>query len=160
MHPRWPNIESVLKYLKTTFSDLFEKLKKQFPPPHEAPGHEKRMATMDTILDCVEEYLLQIVGKLGVSSKELQGLTGPFKSGVKHVVVTIGDLIEQHPYLACALFTIVIGMLFGKEILCIFGFGSLGPVKGGIAAWLQGCLFGPAVPAGSWFAILQHFAMI
>jgi len=30
---------------------------------------------------------------------------------------------------------------------------------GGVAAWLQRWLFGPAVPKGGWFAILQHLAM-
>jgi len=30
---------------------------------------------------------------------------------------------------------------------------------GGIAAWLQQWLFGPAVPKGGWFAMLQRLAM-
>jgi len=65
-----------------------------------------------------------------------------------------------------------------RQVLRIFGFGPLGPIKGsflydcdaerlfnmtlivgGIAAWLQAWLFGPAIPKGSWFAMLQRLAM-
>jgi hypothetical protein len=92
----------------------------------------------------------------------------------------IGDVSEQHPRLVWALSGIVISMLFAEglllTILRIVGFGPLGPMKGtilyscntpmlmtflgGIAAWLQGWLFGPAVPKGGWFAMLQRLAMI
>lgn len=155
---------TVLKDLGNTFSVLFEELKEQFPPPDEAPGHEERMNMMNTVLDRVEECFLQVVGKLGVSNELLRSLTGSLKTGLKHVVVTIGDVSEQHPYLVWALSGIVISMLFAEGILLtilrVVGFGPLGPMKGGIAAWLQGWLFGPAVPKGSWFAMLQRFAMM
>ncbi|KAG2130448.1 uncharacterized protein EDB93DRAFT_79547 [Suillus bovinus] len=155
---------TVLKDLGNTFSVLFEELKEQFPPPDEAPGHEKRMAMINTVLDRIEECFLKVVGKLGVSREPLESLTGSLKTGLKHVVVTIGDVSEQHPHLVWALSGIVISMLFAEgllfTILRIVGFGPLGPMKGGIAAWLQGWLFGPAVPKGSWFAILQRSAMV
>ncbi|KAG1763512.1 hypothetical protein EV702DRAFT_1157788 [Suillus placidus] len=156
---------TVLRDLGNTFSDLFEELKEQFPPPDEAPSHEKRMTMISTVLDRVEECFLQVVGKLGMNKELLKSLTGSLKSGVKQVVVTIGDVSEQHPHLVWALAGIVINMLFAQghlllTILRIVGFGPLGPIKGGIAAWLQGWLFGPAVPKGGWFAMLQRLAMI
>ncbi|KAG1895909.1 uncharacterized protein F5891DRAFT_1056584 [Suillus fuscotomentosus] len=151
---------TILKHLGNALSALFEKLKKQFPPPSEAPGHEKRMDKMTTILDSVEECFLQVFSKLGVSKEFLQSLTGPLKTGVRYVAVTIGDITKQHPYLVAALVCIVIGVLLSQCLPAILGFGPLGPVKGGIAAWLQGWVFGGAVPAGSWFAILQHIAMV
>lgn len=154
----------VSKDLGNTFRVLFEELKEQFPPPDEAPGHEQRMNVINTALDRVEECFLQVVGKLGVSKELLTSLTGTLKSGIKHVVVTIGDVSEQHPHLVWALSGIVISMLFAEglllAILRIVGFGPLGPMKGGIAAWLQGWLFGPAVPKGGWFAMFQRLAMI
>ncbi|KAG1740368.1 hypothetical protein EDB19DRAFT_1908547 [Suillus lakei] len=155
----------VREYLENIFSALFKELKEQFPPPNEAPGHEKRIATVSTVLDRVEEWFLQVVGKFGVSGELLKSLTSSFKFGVKHVVVTIGDVCEQHPYLvALALLAIVISVLSSQGILLpilrIVGFGPLGPIKGGIAAWLQGWWFGPAVSKGSWFAMLQCLAMI
>lgn len=156
-------LHTISKDLGNTFCVLFEELKEQFPPPDEAPGHEQRMTMINTVLDRVEECFLQVVGKLGVGKEVLTSLTGSLKSGIKHVVVTIGDVSEQHPCLVWALSGIVISMLFAEglllTILRIVGFGPLGPMKGGIAAWLQGWLFGPAVPKGGWFAMLQRLAM-
>lgn len=94
---------TVSKDLRDTFRVLFEELKEQFPPPDEAPGHKKRTIMIDTILDRVEECFLQVVGKLGVSEALLTSLTGSLKSGLKYVVVTIGDISEQHPHLVLAL---------------------------------------------------------
>jgi hypothetical protein len=81
---------TVSKDLGNTFRVLFEELKEQFPPPDEASGHEQRMTVINTVLDRVEECFLQVVSKLGVSKELLTGLTGSLKSGIKHVVVTIG----------------------------------------------------------------------
>ncbi|KAG1774147.1 hypothetical protein EV702DRAFT_548159 [Suillus placidus] len=152
-------------YPVLSFSILLEMLKEQFPPPNEAPGHEKRMAMINTVLDRVEECFLQVIGKLGMNKELLKSLSSSLKSGVKHIIVTIGDIDEQHPALVSALLSIVISMLFAEvlslsAILRIVGFGSLGPVKGETAAWLQGLLFGPAVPKGDWFGRLQRLAMI
>lgn len=86
------SLSTVLKDLRNTFSVLYEELKEQFPPPNEAPGHEKRMTMMNTVLDRAEEHFLQVVGKLGVSK-----LTGSLKSDIKHVVVAIGvSRINDH----------------------------------------------------------------
>jgi hypothetical protein len=43
-------------------------------------------------------------------------------------------------------------------VVMLSGFSILRFV-GGVAAWLQGWLFGPAVPKGGWFATLQRLAM-
>jgi hypothetical protein len=94
----------------------------------------------------------------------------------------IGDLFEQHQELAITLLIAGIVMLLPelfilRQVLRIFGFGPQGPIKGaflydcgaerlfnmlfvgGVAAWLQGWLFGPTVPKGGWFAMLQSLAM-
>lgn len=81
---------TISKDLRDTFRVLSEELKEQFPPPDEAPGHEKRMTMINTTLDRVEECFLQVVGKLGVSEELLTSLTGSLKSGLQYVVVTIG----------------------------------------------------------------------
>ncbi|KAG2059537.1 hypothetical protein BDR06DRAFT_967600 [Suillus hirtellus] len=152
--------------LVNTFSALFEELKEQFPPPGEASGHAKRMTMMNTVPDRFEECFLQVVGELGVSSELLKILTGSLKTGLKHMLVTIGDINEQHPKLVRALLRIIISMLSTNDpgslltILRTVGFGPSGLMKGGIAAWLQGWSSGPAVPNGDWFAMLQHLAMM
>ncbi|KAG1785894.1 uncharacterized protein HD556DRAFT_1418587 [Suillus plorans] len=106
---------TISEYLGNSFSVVFEGLKKLFPPPSEAPGHEKRMAMTNAVFDRVEEYSLQVVGELGVSKKRLQSVTSSLKSGVKHIV-TIGDFREQHSYLAW-LPDIVIAMLLSQGFL-------------------------------------------
>ncbi|KAG1895907.1 uncharacterized protein F5891DRAFT_1193731 [Suillus fuscotomentosus] len=121
---------------------------------------------MNTVLDRFEECFLQVVGKLGVSEELLESLTGSLKTGLKHMVVTIGDVNEQHPKLVQALLCIVISMLSANDLglllttLHTVGFGPSGPMKGGIATWLQGWSSDPTVPDGGWFAMLQHLAMM
>jgi hypothetical protein len=43
--------------------------------------------------------------------------------------------------------------------LTYLGFGSLGPIAGSLAAFLQASLYGAAVPAGGLFAFLQAAGM-
>jgi len=80
--------------------------------------------------------------------------------------------------LFAAIATVLPQLWLLRRVLLMFGFGPQGPIKGsflydcdaeqlfnmtlivgGIAAWLQGWLFGPAVPKGGWFAMLQRLAM-
>ena len=44
-------------------------------------------------------------------------------------------------------------------ILGAIGFALTGPVAGSIAAGIQASVYGGAVGAGSWFAVMQSFAM-
>lgn len=44
-------------------------------------------------------------------------------------------------------------------ILGVIGFAVTGPVAGSLAAGIQSAVYGGAVASGSWFAILQGFAM-
>ena len=46
-----------------------------------------------------------------------------------------------------------------KGVLYCVGFGPLGPIAGSCAAIIQAAIYGAMIPAGSIFAILQHFAM-
>lgn len=155
--------DSVLEDFQNTFRALFEELKEQLPPPEEAPGHEKRILLINTVLDRVEETFLRVAIKYGASEEVLKNHTTSLMSGVQHIMVTIGDLYEQHPELAWTLLRIMTGMSFAQEFLLIalrtFGLGALGPIKGSAAAWLQAWLFGPAVPKGSWFSALQRLPM-
>ncbi|KAG1740366.1 hypothetical protein EDB19DRAFT_783689 [Suillus lakei] len=169
------SLDSIAEELGDIFVFLFEELKEQFPPPHEAPGHENRTIMINTVLDRIEESFLPVAMKLGVSEELLTSHSSSLKIGVEHVIVTIGDLYEQHPELAIFLLSAVLAelsplllpemgiLLEGwllRPILRMFGFGPQGPIKGGIAAWLQRWIFGSVIPEGSWFAVLQRLAMI
>ncbi|KAG1740367.1 hypothetical protein EDB19DRAFT_783560 [Suillus lakei] len=157
-------LDSVLEELRNTFHVLFEELKEQFPPPDEAAGHENRTVIINTVLDRIEESFLQVIMKHGASEEHMKSHFSSLKSGVQRIVVIIGDLYEQHPELAWTLSCMAVGPFIAPGFLLttalrIFGFGALGPIKGTAAAWLQAWLFGPVIPKGSWFAILQRLAM-
>ncbi|KAG1895908.1 uncharacterized protein F5891DRAFT_644745 [Suillus fuscotomentosus] len=162
--------DSVLEELRNSFYVLFEELKEQFPPPEEAPSYEDRTLMIDTVLDRVEETFLRVAIKYGASEEVLKDHTSSFMSGVRHILRIIRDHYEQHTrfawillYIAIALLCIVIAQLYGPCFLLlalkIYGIGPLGPIAGTPAAWLQVWLFGGAIPAGSWFSILQRIAM-
>ncbi|KAG2344954.1 hypothetical protein BDR05DRAFT_142304 [Suillus weaverae] len=131
---------------------------------------------INTALDRFEEGFLQVATKLGVSEELLKSHSNSLKFVVQHVAVTLGDLVEQHPDIANTLLLVAIAELLPlllpeieistllarwllRPLLRMFGFGSQGPIKGGIAAWLQRWIFGPTIPEGNWFAMLQRLAM-
>ncbi|KAG2035349.1 hypothetical protein BDR03DRAFT_534007 [Suillus americanus] len=171
------SLHSVIEEQKDNFVVLFEELMKTFPPPGEAPSHDNRTIMINAALDRFEEGFLRVTTKLGVSEELLKSHSSSLKFTVQHVATTIGDLAEQHPEIANSLLLIAIaelsplllpeigmGILFEgwllRPLLRMFGFGRGGPVKGGIAAWLQRWIFGATIPEGSWFAALQRLAMI
>ena len=47
----------------------------------------------------------------------------------------------------------------GVTLVGAIGFAATGPVGGSVAALIQSSVYGGAVASGSWFAILQSFAM-
>ncbi|KAG1875432.1 hypothetical protein DFJ58DRAFT_756287 [Suillus subalutaceus] len=169
------SLHTIIEEQKDIFVVLFEDLMKTFPPPGEAAGHDNRTIMINAALDRFEEGFLGVTTKLGVSEELLESHTSSLKFVVQHVAVTIGDLAEQHPEIVNALLLIVIaelsplllpemGTLFGgwllRPLLHMFGFGPLGPIKGGIAAWLQRWVYGATIPKGAWFAALQRLGMI
>lgn len=172
------SFQSIIEEHGDIFVVLFEELIEMFPPPEEAPGHDNRTIMISTALDRFEEGFLQVATKLGVSEEQLKSHSSSLKFVVQHVTVTIGDLVEQHPDIANTLLLVAIvellplllpefgiGALFEgwpllRPLLRLLGFGPQGPIKGGIAAWLQRWIFGPTIPGGSWFAVLQRLAMI
>ncbi|KAG1811263.1 uncharacterized protein BJ212DRAFT_564175 [Suillus subaureus] len=169
------SLNSVIEEHGDIFVVLFKELMEMFPPPEEAPGHDNRTIMVNTALDRIEEGFKQVATKLGVSEELLKSHSDSLKFVVQHVVVTTGDLVEQHPDIANTLLIIAVAELlplllpeisvllegwFLRPLLRKFGFGPQGPIKGGIAAWLQRWIFGATIREGSWFAVLQHLAMI
>lgn len=82
--------DSVLEEFQNTFRALIEELKEQFPPPEEAPGHEKRILVINAVLDRIEGTFLQVAIKHGASEEVLKNHTSSLMSGVGYIVVTIG----------------------------------------------------------------------
>jgi len=163
------SLYSVTEELEDIFTVLFEELMEMFPPPNEAPGHNNRTIMISTALDRIEQSFLQVATKVGVSEELLQSDSSSLKLAVQQVAVTTGDLVEQHPIIARALLLVAIDILLPEieisgwllpQLLRLFGFGRQGPIKGGIAAWVQRWIFGANIPAGSWFSVLQRLAMM
>ncbi|KAF9815097.1 hypothetical protein IEO21_04794 [Rhodonia placenta] len=85
------------------------------------------------------------------------------EDNARRVFMMAEDAI-RHPKLVHTLLSLITAWLFPESwllrpLLCLFGFGSLGPTRGGIAAWAQGFFFGGVVQKGSWFALLQNAGM-
>lgn len=171
------SFRSVIEEHQDIFVVLFKELVKTFPPPEEAISHDNRTIIISTALDRFEESFLQVATELGVSKEQLKSHSSSLKFVVQYVTVTTGDLVEQHPDIINTLLLVAIaellplllpevgmGVLFGgwflRPLLRLFGFGPQGPVKGGIAAWLQRSIFGARVPGGNWFAALQRLGAI
>ncbi|KAG2056207.1 hypothetical protein BDR06DRAFT_1019836 [Suillus hirtellus] len=167
------SLYSVIEEHEDIFIALFEELMEMFPPPDEAPGHDNRTIMISTALDRIEQSFSQVATKVGISEELLKSHSSPLKFVVQHVAVTTGDLVEQHPDIAHTLLLVAIvefyplllpeieiGGWLLPRLLRFFGFGRQGPIKGGIAAWLQRWIFGANIPAGSWFSVLQRLAMM
>jgi len=82
--------DSVKEEFGVICNDLLDELKKLFPPPAEAPGHENRAVTVNAMLDFIDKIFLQFAIKLGVSEESLKTYSDPLKFHVQIVVVTIG----------------------------------------------------------------------
>ncbi|KAF9224491.1 hypothetical protein BS17DRAFT_703034, partial [Gyrodon lividus] len=159
-------MDTFSKELALVLAKVIEELNQEFPPPDTAPTHAERSVMVSHMLDKVDTGLLNLCDQHGIDTALLSDYLRVVRPHLEALVVTAGDLAEQHPKLLDVLVFSVISMLipegwFLQPLLRAFGFGSKGPIKGGrtLAAWVQKRFFGAAVPAGSWFSYLQSVAM-
>ncbi|KAF8436027.1 hypothetical protein L210DRAFT_2492856 [Boletus edulis BED1] len=136
----------------------------QIPPPDKAPSHAERAKIVDKVLDDTEQALIKLATRFGIQEEIVTTYLDALKPHVHALIVTIGDINEQHPKLFPALAFSVVVLLIPeswilKPFLRMFGFGPYGPVKGSFAAWLQSRFWGAAVAPGSWFSWLQAAGM-
>jgi hypothetical protein len=89
-------LDSMKEELGDIFNAIFEVLKEQFPPPEDAPSHEKRMVMFSTALDSIEEGFLQFAIRHGVNEEPLKSHASSLKFHAKLLVVTIGTLTVFH----------------------------------------------------------------
>ncbi|THU84654.1 hypothetical protein K435DRAFT_870068 [Dendrothele bispora CBS 962.96] len=141
-----------------------DQFQEDFPPPSTAPNHAERVKLIGTLMDRIEDGLVDVMGRYSVSEEDTRNNFAGIKSGIETALVLLGDIVEQHPcILEAILFSATI--LFVPEawifrpVLSCFGFGPLGPVKGSTAAWAQSRFFGATIDSGSWFSRLQQVAM-
>lgn len=156
--------------LRAVLGDILDHLKKAAPLPDQAPNNEERQKMAETILDRVEEWLLNFARKHGMSEDGLDRLRkslGRLKYHITKLIIIMGSFKEQYPTLFDILICFLMAMLamlipeswILLPLLGAMGFSPYGPAKGSAAAWAQHWFWGPAVKKGSWFAILQSAGM-
>ncbi|KAJ7126396.1 hypothetical protein C8R43DRAFT_1075153 [Mycena crocata] len=150
--------------LEQAFAAVVEELKVMFPPPDQAPGHEERQRMVAVALEKAGTAFMTVIGSYGMEKEHLQVHWDAMRPSIEAMVVLLGDLVEQHPYLFTALVVVVVVEIAPtnwilRPFLNLFGFGPIGPVKGTPASWAQRIFYGATVGKGSWFAFLQRVAM-
>ncbi|EPT02357.1 hypothetical protein FOMPIDRAFT_1118637, partial [Fomitopsis schrenkii] len=159
------SFDDIKNEIETVLADLLEELQEQFPPPDQAPNHEERQASVSLVLRKVKEALIKLCVQYGMPEDQLRAHLDPIMEHVETIVVTLGDLKEQHPRLFRLLIITGVLLILPKyrcPLLRMFGIGPEGPIKGAcssVAAWAQSLFFGAYVPQGSWFSLLQSAGM-
>ncbi|KAH7888195.1 hypothetical protein F5I97DRAFT_1805203 [Phlebopus sp. FC_14] len=158
------SLHEVSENLGVVFATIMDDLMEAFPPTDEAPSHAERTAKVSYVLDEVQLAIVNLGVHHGVDEAVISDHSTVIRNHTQALVVTIGDLIEQHPMLFDMLVFSVFAMLIPEEwllrpFLSLFGFGPAGPLKGSTAAGMQRLFWGAAVKEGSWFAFLQRAGM-
>ncbi|OSX64407.1 hypothetical protein POSPLADRAFT_1055025 [Postia placenta MAD-698-R-SB12] len=156
--------DDISERVDEVYAGLAEKLVAAFPPPSHAPGHATRQELFDMILSEAEDAIVSVCVRAGLPEEDARAHLSALRSTLVVIVVTIGDIAEQHPELLPILVVTAITMLIPEEwildpLIQLFGIGPSGPEKGSIAAWAQRTFFGAEVKAGSWFSLLQSAGM-
>jgi len=157
-------LDNISEMLSAEMATLLAELKAEFPSPDEADHHKERGQMVHSALLKMEEGVVRVSTRCGVPESNARAYFRNIEPHLLRVIVTVGDLVEQHPVLLETLLfsgaiLILPEMWFLRPILSIFGFGPSGPVKGSSAAWMQRRFWGAAVAKRSWFARLQSAGM-
>ncbi|KZP05900.1 hypothetical protein FIBSPDRAFT_877026 [Athelia psychrophila] len=158
------SVDDLYDLLAAEMGKLAQEIKEAFPPPDHAENHAERQLVMAKILTKVNDGVIRAVVAAGIPEDEAKVHFEAMEPHILNILVTTGDLLEQHPTLALALLFSVVDMVVPQSwilrpIFGLFGFGPAGTLKGSIAAWAQSRFFGAYIPAGSWFSKLQSASM-
>jgi hypothetical protein len=158
------SVHDLYEILAVEMAKLADEIKDDFPPPDHAENHGERQILMAKILLKVEGGVVRAAVAVGIPEHEARVHFEAMEPHIRSILVTAGDLIEQHPTIAEVLMFSIVGMVvpqswFLRPIFGLFGFGPAGSVKGKTAAWAQSRFFGAYIPAGSWFSRLQSASM-
>ncbi|KAJ7068660.1 hypothetical protein C8F01DRAFT_1118890 [Mycena amicta] len=159
----------LMKEFERRFAKVLEELIVMFPPPDHVPTHDQRKAAATEALHKFGMALTSACRHLGIADEGINSTWHTvIEPAVTSALVLIGDLAEQHPILVEGVLVLVLSQLLVVTFasisteywfLEVVGFGSKGPIKGSLAAWIQSVVFGPFIPKNSWFAALQKIAM-
>ncbi|KDR75786.1 hypothetical protein GALMADRAFT_502065 [Galerina marginata CBS 339.88] len=155
--------EKLSTEIDVVIADLMLEFKEP-PPENQTERYQRREAAVIKALEKMEDALVKVYSFWSVPELEARLKFAHVKPQIKHVVLVTGNLCDNHPVLVdivlfSAALMIIPESIFLRPLLRVFGFGSLGPVKGSPAAWAQRSFFNAAVKEGSWFARLQSAGM-
>ncbi|KAJ3504619.1 hypothetical protein NLJ89_g7844 [Agrocybe chaxingu] len=144
-----------------------EKLKIELQEPlpeDETECSRKREVAVTAVLDHIEGALVRVHRMYNVPELEVRASYDKVKPHIKHVVLVVGNVADKHPILVeLLIFTAITAICpegwILRPALRLLGFGPTGPVKGLAAAWAQRFFFRRAIPAKSWFSMLQRAGM-
>lgn len=157
-------VDDIVDKVDKILAELLEELSVAFPPPDHAAHHAEREIQVSKILGKAEDAITRICVEASLPEEEVREQLKLLHLHIVTVVVTIGDIAEQHPdlveiLLITAVFMIIPEGWILRPVARLFGIGPYGPVKGSTAAWAQRTFYGAEVKAGSWFAHLQRAGM-
>jgi len=81
--------------LETLLANILEELKAEFPSPTRAPSHEERKALVAKIMSRVEEGIVHLGIKAGVSEESVRSHFRDLSPHVERLVVTTGALLTS-----------------------------------------------------------------
>ncbi|KZP05903.1 hypothetical protein FIBSPDRAFT_765221, partial [Athelia psychrophila] len=157
------SLDDLYELLAVEMGKLAQEIREEFPPPDHAQNHAERQRLIAKTLRKAKGGFIRAFITAGIPKDEARSHWKAMESYIRYILVTAGDLIEQHPVIAGVLLATVAYLVpksrFLRPIFDLFGFGLSGPVKGSFAARAQSRFFGAYIPLGSWFSKLQAASM-
>ncbi|KAF5321527.1 hypothetical protein D9619_001871 [Psilocybe cf. subviscida] len=161
------DLDHVSSALSLKVDEIIQQLVTEFSEPHPEDKSERYKMVEQAVvlaLDKVEHAVVTIYVGLGIPESEAREMFAHVQPHIKHVVLVLYKLTEEHPLIVVTVVATVITIIlpegfFLRPIMQIFGWGTKGPVKGSAAAWMQRAFFPASIPKGSWFSQLQKVGM-
>lgn len=160
------DVEEFQSRFADELSRTFEELKEEFSEPlpeDQSERYRQQAAMVSQALNKTEDALVTVCGFLNIPEAAVRMTFDDVKPHMNHSLLIVANLVNNHPVLCEKLLFSVVLMIIPESFILkpiLFGFGSLGPVKGSLAAAAQRFFFRAAVKEGSWFSMLQRAAMM
>ncbi|KAF9487238.1 hypothetical protein BDN71DRAFT_1514165 [Pleurotus eryngii] len=155
-------LSQVSNDIDRAFEEILKRVHEVFPTPDKVAHHDARQRLIKHILEEAEIELIKIlcVKHNLVDKDAFRKFWRGVSPIIERVVVTMGDLAEQHPKLTGFVITGVITMFipelwFTKPLLRLIGFGPIGTVEDSLAAWSQRVFYGANVHTKPVFVSLR-----
>lgn len=130
------SLPDIADALSAAYNVVVQQLEAAFPPPDEAPGHEERQAAMNYSMALIGNATVGLlVDTLHLPAEQTRQQWDSLSAAINHGLVTVADLVEQHPQLVITAVGLIlveldVASFLLRPLIRLSGFGPLGPVKG------------------------------